>query len=186
MPAYIALIRGINVGGNKKVPMEKLRGLCERLGCERVQTYIQSGNVVFQEKRTAEELAVKIEAEIAREFGFTASVILRTTQELERAMGNSPFSKQSKRYPDRVFIAFLSDAPKAEAAKRLEALATKDEQVRCLGKEVHMWYENGIGRAKLNGSVVERVLAVRATARNWNTCNKLYQMALERPALSSE
>jgi uncharacterized protein (DUF1697 family) len=181
MPTYIALLRGINVGGHKRVPMERLRGLCQGVGFEEVETYIQSGNVVFNaDRHTPAQLVKKIEEKILAEFGFPASVITRTTGELEKAIKNNPFLQESKSDPARVFIAFLAQAPRADAARKLDALATPSEQVRHAGKETYLYYRDGMGRAKLTGSVLERVLGVTATARNWNTVTKLYQMAIER------
>jgi len=178
MPIYIAMLRGINVGGHKKVPMERLRTMCEGLGFEQVRTFIQSGNVVFKAaKSSPADLSMKIEKKILAEFGFAASVITRTPEELGKAIRNNPFVEESKVEPAKVHITFLSDVPKAEAVKKLEALATPAEQVRHSGREVHLYYRDGMGRAKLTHNVVEKVLSVTATARNWNTVNKLYEMA---------
>jgi len=183
MPTYIALLRGINVGGHKRVPMERLRALCEGFGFEQVATYIQSGNVVFNaDQQSPADLVKKIEEKILVEFGFSASVITRTTGELEKAIERNPFLRESKSDPAKVFVAFLSQAPRADAAKKLAALATASEQVRHAGKETYLYYRDGMGRAKLTGSLLEKVLGVTATARNWNTVTRLYQMAVERGA----
>lgn len=180
MPAYISLLRGINVGGHNKVPMERLRKLCEGLGFEQVKTFIQSGNVVFEAaKRSPAELSLKIEKKILAEFGFPVSVVTRTADELGKAIAANPFVKESKAEPAKVHIAFLPHAPKADAVKKLETLATKTEQLRHSGQEIYLYYREGMGRAKLTGSVIERVLGVSATARNWNTVTKLYEMAEE-------
>jgi uncharacterized protein (DUF1697 family) len=178
MPVYIAMLRGINVGGHKRVPMERLRALCEELGFEQVRTFIQSGNLVFKAaKSSPADLSAKIEKKIMAEFGFAVSVMTRTPEELAQAMRNSPFAEESKVEPAKVHVVFLSGVPKAEAAKKLEALATPAEQIRHRGREVHLYYRDGMGRAKITGSVLERVLSVAATARNWNTVNKLHEMA---------
>jgi uncharacterized protein (DUF1697 family) len=178
MPIYISLLRGINVGGHNKVPMDRLRAMCEGLGHEQVQTYIQSGNVVFKApKAPPSSLSKKIEERILSEFGFAVSVMTRTPEQLGKAIQNNPFEKASSTFPAKVHIAFLSQAPKAEAVKRLETLATKTEQLRHSGQEVYLYYWDGMGKAKLTGSVIEKVLGVAATARNWNTVTKLYEMA---------
>ncbi len=176
MSAYISLLRGINVGGHNKVPMERLRALCEAIGFEQVRTFIQSGNVVFEAAKGA-ELSLKLEKKILAEFGFPVSVVTRTAAELGKAIAANPFVKESKAEPAKVHIAFLSQAPKAEAVKKLETLATKTEQLRHSGHEIYLYYRDGMGKAKLTGSVIERVLGVAATARNWNTVTKLYEMA---------
>ena len=180
------MLRGINVGGHKKVPMERLRAMFEKLGFEQVATYIQSGNVVFDAaKHSPLDLSKKIEEKILAEFGFPASVITRTGGELGKAIQNNPFLKESRTDPSKLFIAFLSQTPRVDAVKKLEALATTSEQLRYSGKETYLYYRDGMGRAKLTGSVLEKVLAVTATARNWNTVNQLYQMAVERSAENS-
>jgi len=186
MPTYIAMLRGINVGGNKKVPMERLRAMFEELGFEQVATYIQSGNVVFEAaKHSPLDLSKKIEERMLAEFGFPASVITRTVEELGKAIRNNPFPKQSGTDPSKVHIAFLSNIPRADAVKKLEALATTSEQLRHSGRETYLYYRDGMGRAKLTGSVLEKVLSVTATARNWNTVNQIYRMAAEHGAENS-
>ena len=186
MPTYISMLRGINVGGHKKVPMETLRVMFQALGFEQVRTFIQSGNVVFQAaKSNPSDLSVKIEKKILAEFGFPASVITRTPEELDKAIQNNPFMKESRVEPAKVHIAFLFQIPKTEAAKKLEALATQAEQVRHRGREVYLYYRDGMGRAKLTSAVLEKTLAVTATARNWNTVNKLCAMAAEQDAGNS-
>jgi uncharacterized protein (DUF1697 family) len=178
MPTYIAMLRGINVGGHGKVPMEKLRSICEKLNYSEVRTFIQSGNVVFEAaKSKPENLSQKIRGAILAEFGFEPAVITRTPEELAMAIANNPFVKQSKVEPAKVHIAFLSDLPKPEAVKKLEGLATPDERVQPRGREIYLYYRNGMGQAKLTGAVIERVLGIAATARNWNTVTKLYEMA---------
>lgn len=178
MPTYISLIRGINVGGHGKVPMKQLQAMFEGLGFEQVRTLIQSGNVVFKAAKTSTSaLSKKIESTIAAEFGFITSVVTRTTDELAKAIEQSPFVKESKAEPNKVHIAFLAEASKPEAAKKLEAMASATQRLRCGGREVYLHYRDGMGQAKLTGAVIERVLGVKATARNWNTITKLYEMA---------
>ena len=180
MPTYISMLRGINVGGHKKVPMNQLRAMLGALGFKEVRTYIQSGNVVFRATMgNPEDLSRKIEQRVLKEFGFPASVITRTPEELQKAIQSNPFIKESGLAPAKVYVAFLTEAPKADAVKKLEALATASEQLRHSGKEVYLYYRDGMGRAKLTGTVLEKVLAVTATARNWNTVNKLCDMAMD-------
>jgi len=179
MPTYISLLRGINVGGHNKVPMKQLAAILEALGFEQVRTHIQSGNVVFRAgKSSTATLSKKIEQKIEAEFGFPVSVVTRTPEELSDAIKGNPFRKECKTDPAKVFIAFLSESPEPEAVKQLEARATAAEQAKCLGCSVYLCYGDGMGQAKLTGAVIERVLGVRATARNWNTVTKLYEMAI--------
>jgi uncharacterized protein (DUF1697 family) len=178
MPTYIALLRGINVGGHGKLPMEKLRALCEGLGCEQVKTFIQSGNVVFKAaKGDPGTLSAKLEKKILAEFGFPVAVVTRTAAELGKIIEGNPFAKESRAEPAKVHVAFLSQAPTAEEVKALKAKTSENEQARCSGREVYLYYRDGMGQAKMTGAVIERVLGVKATARNWNTVTKLYEMA---------
>lgn len=180
MPIYISMLRGINVGGHNMVAMSKLREMFETLGFEQVRTHIQSGNVIFKAAKSSTlGLSRRIQEEIQSEFGFPVSVITRTPEEVGKVIRNNPFQKESRTDPAKVHVAFLAQAPQADAVKKLEALATASEQLRHSGSEIYLCYRDGMGRAKLTGSVLERVLAVTATARNWNTVNRLYEMALE-------
>ncbi|MGH3056078.1 MAG: DUF1697 domain-containing protein [Gaiellaceae bacterium] len=182
MPTYIAMLRGINIGPSKRVEMARLRKVLERAGFKRVRTYIQSGNVVFNaRKNTAAGLAEKIEKAMVAEFGFGALVMIRTEQEMSHALGNNPFVKESGKDPAKVHVCFLSETPAAEAVKALHALGTKVERVKCAGNEVYVYHLDGLGKAKvLNHGVLERILAVKVTMRNWNTSSKLREMAESR------
>jgi len=181
MPVYISMLRGINVGGHNKVPMNQLRAMCEPLGFEKVRTFIQSGNVVFEAgKCDPSDLSLKIEKKILSEFGFPVSVITRTPEEMEQTIRHLPFVKESKSEPGKVYVGFLSVLPNDEALKKLLGLATPTEQVSYRGREVYLYYRNGMGQArKLTVNAVERTLQVTATTRNWNTVTKLYAMTVE-------
>jgi uncharacterized protein (DUF1697 family) len=179
MPTYISMLRGINLAGHKRVEMARLRVMFEGMGFEQVRTYINSGNVVFKTGKSAPAaLSKKIEERMVAEFGFGALVITRTAAELGRAIEGNPFAKESRSDPAYVFIGFLERAPKADAVEKLQARAAKTEQAHCSGKEIYVYYVDGMGRAKLlTHGVLEKVLAVKATMRNWNTVSKLYEMA---------
>ncbi|MGO9127491.1 MAG: DUF1697 domain-containing protein [Terriglobales bacterium] len=180
MPTYISMLRGINVLGHKRVEMSRLREMCEGMGFEQVRTYIQSGNVVFKTgKSTPSGLSRRIEERMMSEFGFSAMVLTRTAKELGRAIQGNPFVKEGGKDGSKVFVGFLARAPKADAVEKLQARAAKTEQVHCCGREIYVYYVDGMGRARLlTHGVLERVLAVSTTMRNWNTVSKLYQMAM--------
>ena len=181
MPTYISLLRGINVGGHNKVPMKQLATLFETLGFSDVRTFIQSGNVVFKApKSSTESLSKKIEKSIEAEFGFSVSVVTRTPEDLTRAIEGNPFRKECKAEPAKVHIAFLGGPPSAEATKKLAGMATATEQLHCSEEGIYLYYRDGMGRAKLTGALIERVLGVKATARNWNTVTNLHEMAQNR------
>jgi|ERR1700722_10706722 len=182
MPTYIAMLRGINIGPSKRVEMARLRKVLESARFKRVRTYIQSGNVVFDAaKSTTARLAEKIENALVAQLGFGALVIVRTEDEMSRALTNNPFVKQSGKDPAKVHVCFLAGPPRAEAVKALHALGTKAEQVMCAANEVYVYHVNGLGKAKvLTHGVLEKVLAVKVTMRNWNTSSKLREMAGEK------
>lgn len=181
MPAYIAMLRGINIGSSKRVEMVRLKKMFEDLGFKNVRTYIQSGNVVFEGRGTVPGLAAKIDKGMMKEFGFSALIMMRTEDEMAQAIDNNPFVKQSQKNPAYVHVCFLSDAPAAEAVKALHTLGTKNEQVKRVGNEVYVYHVDGLGKAKvLNHGVLERVLRVKVTMRNWNTSSRLLEMAREK------
>jgi uncharacterized protein (DUF1697 family) len=177
MPIYVALLRGINVGGNKKIKMDKLRSSLEAIGLERVKTYIQSGNVVFKSAKVpATALSKNIEALILKDFGFSASVITRTADEIKNMIANNPLLKKPGIDPEKLHIAFLSAAPAAAALKKLAELTLAPDESRCHGKEVYFYFPNGVSGSSLWKHPLDRVLSVEATMRNWRTVNTVYQM----------
>lgn len=177
---YIALLRGINVGGHKIIQMEQLRKSCAALGLENVQTYVQSGNVVFQaRKQSATALSEKLQEKILRDFGFSAGVIVRTADEISRAIRANPFLKKKGIDPARLYVTFLSGVPATAALRALEKFSSPPDEFRCLGQEIFLYLPNGSARTKLSINTFEKILAVRATTRNWNTVNKLHEMSSE-------
>jgi len=180
MPTYVAMLRGINIGPSKRVEMARLKKMFESLGFRNVRTYIQSGNVVFEGRGTAAAVAKKIEKGMMAEFGFSALIMMRTGEEMARAIANNPFVKEGQKNPGYVHVCFLAGIPAAEAVKKLHALGTKAEQVKCAGSEAYVYHVDGLGKAKvLNHGVLEKVLAVKVTMRNWNTSSRLREMAGE-------
>jgi len=177
MPVYVALLRGINIGPHKRMKMEKLRESFEALGFKRVQTYIQSGNVVFSAgKGPPTALSKKIEDRIVSDFGFSSPVILRTREELGRAVANNPFSKQPGIDPEKLHVTFLAAAPAASALKKLAEFTVAPDQSCCIGKEIYLHLPNGFSRSSLWKVPWEKALAVVTTTRNWRTVNALHQM----------
>ncbi|MFZ3278605.1 MAG: DUF1697 domain-containing protein [Candidatus Sulfotelmatobacter sp.] len=177
MPIYISMLRGINVGGNKRIKMEKLRDSFEALGFEQVKTYIQSGNVVFKAGTiSASGLSKKIEGRILSDFDFSVSVISRTANEIANTIKNNPFVNQPGIDPEKLHVAFLSEAPAPSALNKLAQLTLKPDQSRCLGKEVYLYFPNGVSGSSLWKHPLDGVLSVSATTRNWKTVNSLHQM----------
>jgi uncharacterized protein (DUF1697 family) len=181
MPTYISLIRGINVGGHKKVKMDQLRTAVEALGFERVRTYVQSGNVVFQAPRqSVAAISRKIEGVIVAEFGHTTAVITKTSEEIARVLESNPFLNQAAVDLTRLYVVFFSGSPDLLDVKKLASIPSGDDQFRCHDDILFLYLPNGAGESKLANAPFEKLLSVRSTARNWRTINNLHEMALDR------
>jgi|SRR5258708_35695586 uncharacterized protein (DUF1697 family) len=180
MPVYISLLRGINVGPHKRMKMEKLRSSCETLGLKQVRTFIQSGNLLFEAgKASPAALSKKIEAQILSDFGFSVDVVSRTRDEMGKIIRSNPLLKEKNIDPSKLHIVFLSEVPVAAALTKLESLTLPPDRGRCLGKEIYFYFPNGVSGSTLWKHPLDRVLSVSTTMRNWNTVNKLYEMAVE-------
>jgi len=176
MTTYIALFRGINVGGNNMLPMKELKVVCEQNGCAAVQTYIQSGNVIFRSAITdVEHLAKRLTSAVAKSHGFEPRVLVRTRADLERAVAGNPFPEASDN-PKSVHLFFLAEPPKKPDLKACEALKTKSERFALKGSVFYLHTPDGFGSSKL-AERAERLLGVAATARNWRTVMTLVDMA---------
>ncbi len=174
MPAYVAFLRGINVGGNKTIPMAKLKALFEALGFQAVKTLLNSGNVVYAAKeKDRAKLAKAIEAAIEKEFGFRPATMLRDAAALAKIIDKNPFPKMAKNDPSHLVVMLLSAKPDKDAAKRIAAAYQGPEEIRIAGEEAYITYPNGIGKSKLTNTLLEKQLGVSGTARNWNTVTKL-------------
>ncbi|HEX2122564.1 MAG TPA: DUF1697 domain-containing protein [Thermoanaerobaculia bacterium] len=166
----IALIRGVNVGGNKMLSMAVLKELCVGLGLEDVQTVLQSGNVVF---RSAKKISAKtLENAILEKTGLDVRVFLRTPAEMEKVIAQNPFPEEAKSDPGHLVVMFLERELTANAKAALrDASAAGPERVRIGKEEIYVYYPEGMGRSKL--VLDERRLGVSGTARNWNTVARL-------------
>ncbi|MDY7232809.1 DUF1697 domain-containing protein [Hyalangium rubrum] len=177
MARYVALLRGINVGGNKKVPMARLRQLLEGLGYTDVATLLQSGNAVFTSKKKAPaQLARQIEAAITEEFGFQVSVLVRTRDELAAAIQANPLPG-AEEAPSRFLVTFLSDVPDPKRLEKIDPAAYLPDEFRVVGREIYARFPNGIGESKLAIVLTGTRLGVTPTARNWATVTKLLELA---------
>jgi uncharacterized protein (DUF1697 family) len=180
MPIYISMLRGINVGGHKRIKMDQLRKSFEALGFEQVRTYIQSGNVVFKAgKLSPAALSKKIEERILRDFGFSVSVVSRTVDEMGNAIANNPFLNQPGIDQEKFHVTFLSEAPAPAAMAKLANLTLAPDRSSCLGKEIYLYLPNGVSQSSLMKNPLDRVLSVVTTTRNWNTVNQLARMCAE-------
>ena len=176
MTTFIALLRGINIGGNNKLPMKDLSALLTGMGLREVQTYIQSGNVVFRSAaKDRMALAAKISAAIKTQHGFAPRVWLLTVEELREAMANNPYP-EAEAVPTSLHLLFLAEVPPQPKLKEMDALKTSSERYTLTDKMFYLHAPDGVGRSKLAASA-EKLLGVAATGRNWNTVCKLAEMA---------
>lgn len=170
---YAALLRGINVGRNKRIGMPDLRALVEGLGHESVRTHLQSGNVVFESpKRSDTSLAAGIEKAIAAELGMDVSVMVRRSDQLAAVIDAAPYGGRTSDHK-RLHVAFLSEKPRAAAVNGFGIEEFAPDEMTVIGREVYLLYPDGYARTKLTNAVLEKKLGVRATSRNWRTVTAL-------------
>lgn len=175
MNTYIALLRGINVGGHKKVPMADLRSLLSKSGLEKVQTYIQSGNVVFQSSSNdIKELEASIRKSILDHFGFEVPVLVRTRKHLKTIFNDCPFSEENK---INSYFTMLSQVPDKALVLEASQKTYPDEEYVILNDCIYFFCANGYGRAKFSLNFFERKLKVNATSRNYKTMVKLLSLS---------
>jgi uncharacterized protein (DUF1697 family) len=175
---HIALLRGVNVGGNKMVAMSDLRDLLAKLGFADARTLLQSGNLVFRsDARTGAALERLLEAEAKKRLGIEADFLVRTAKEWKAVIARNPFPAEAERDPSRLVVTFLRDAPDEPAVESLRSAIVGPEVVRADGRHLYVVYPNGMGRSKLTHALLEKRLGTRGTARNWNTVLKLGALA---------
>jgi uncharacterized protein (DUF1697 family) len=177
MQTYIALLRGINVGGHKKVPLVQLRELLSNSGLLNVKTYIQSGNVIFQStNEDSKELEKTIQSSILDHFGFKVPVLVRTRTELLTIFNNCPFSDEKK---SESYFVMLSDVPDEMLVNEASQKTYPDDDYVILNDCIYLFCAKGYGRAKFNLSYFEKKLNIHATARNYKTMVKLLALSEE-------
>ena len=177
MTTYIALLRGINVGGHRLIKMADLRAMFVALGLGTVQTYIQSGNVVFQSDEAERPLREHIERQIAATFGFPVTVALRTHDKLARVISVCPFAPDAIAEGERLYVALLTETPASAGIERLAASKIEPDEFRVLGREVYLLYRQNMRESQLTNNLVESRLGVPATMRNWRTLTTLAAMS---------
>jgi uncharacterized protein (DUF1697 family) len=181
MNTYISMLRGINVSGQKKIRMAELQGLYETLGLANLQTYVQSGNVIFDSPEPdASKLKELIEARIEGAFGYQVFVFIRDSEDFRRIIASNPFLGMRNEDPNKLHITFLYRPPSPAAWEVLKAPEGETDEFVRGEKEIFLFCPNGYGRTKLSNSFFERKLGVPATTRNWKTVNALHMMANER------
>ena len=176
MTRYIALLRGINVGGNRILPMKQLVAMFEEAKCVNVRSYIQSGNLVFTAPpNVVKGLPALLEKKIADRFGFSAPILLRNHAELARIARSNPFLKAGM--PEQwLHVYFLAGEPSPAAIKSLDPNRSPGDRFHVAGREIYLHTPNGMGRSKLTSAYFDSKLSTVATARNWATVLKLLEM----------
>jgi uncharacterized protein (DUF1697 family) len=167
MPAYIALLRAVNVGGTGKLPMDKLKAMCAAEGFTKIKTYIASGNVVFGARQSASKVKAALEKRLHAYAGKPVGAVIRTADEMAAVLKSNPFPHAA---PNWTVAIFLDDAPPANALDNIRG--RKDEEVRLGEREIYVSYSAGMGTSKLNIPA-----ARKGTARNMNTIAKLVELA---------
>lgn len=177
MPAtHLALLRGINVGGKNKLPMNDLRDLLAAAGCHDVQTYIQSGNVIFCADATVvASLPDFITAQIAERFGYRVPVMLRTVAQLGEVIRHNPFIAQGAA-EETLHVIFLAEQPHADRIAALDTNRSPPDTFIVRGQEIYLRLPNGAGQTKLSNAYFDTKLATTSTGRNWRTVTKLFAL----------
>lgn len=181
MKVHIALLRGINVGGNNIIKMAELKALFDQIGLVGAKTYIQSGNVLFKSNEEEDQLIQKIQKGIEDAFGFKISVIVRTAEALDQILANCPFSEEQIAVAKKasagesLYVSLLSEAPKPEKATQLDVYADSNNQFCISGRDIYLLFSDGISQSKLANKL--QLIDLPMTVRNWNTLGKLSELA---------
>ena len=179
MTRYALLLRGVNVGTKNSLPMAELRTMLADLGCSDVQTYVQSGNAVFDTTLSAAALTTAIERALEAYMGRPIATTLRTLAQLKSIVDGNPFARVAT-HPAYLCVTFLSHAPTKAEVSRLHAQDWKPELFEIAGKEIYTWHPNGQGRSPLAAALGKLPLRGAVTTRNWNTVQKLVAMLAAR------
>jgi uncharacterized protein (DUF1697 family) len=177
---YVALLRGINVGGRNRLPMSGLRDIFSGVGCRRVETLIQSGNVVFEATQRVAALVPEAVSEgISKRFGFWIPVVTRSAAELQQAAETNPFLRTGVDVAT-LHVAFLAERPTVKRLVSLDPSRSPPDEFVAAGREVYLRLPNGGARSKFTNAYLDSKLETTSTVRNWRTVLKLVEMAASR------
>jgi uncharacterized protein (DUF1697 family) len=178
VPVIISLLRGINLGPHRRIRMDDLRSLYESLKLRDVRTYVQSGNVVFTtNERDLGRLTGRLEKAIERTFGFHSDVIVRTTAEMQQVLARNPFAARQGIEFSKLLVTFLAGDPGEHARGQVRSIKVSPEEFHIDGRELYVYFPNGMGRSRFPAAAIEKALGTTGTARNWNTVTKLLEIA---------
>lgn len=177
MPVLISMFRAVNVG-TRRVKMDALRELYVSLGLQDPQTYVQSGNVIFKTRKTnLNQLGREIEDAFEKAFGFRSELIFRTVHELREVIVRNPFAGRDGIEPSKLLVSFFARDPGEEFRDRIRALKTDPEELRMDGRELFIYFPEGMGRSKLSLGPVTGKAKIPETGRNWNSVTKMLEIA---------
>jgi uncharacterized protein (DUF1697 family) len=186
MTVYVALLRGINVSGQKIIKMEALRAIFASLQFQNVKTYIQSGNVIFESTEdSVDVLQERTESRLEETLGYKVPVMIRTMSELEKVIRQNPFARSENIDDGHLYVTFLSQVPTADAIHGLESYKNDVDDFRVVDREVYLLCRNAYGRSLFSNNFLENKLGVLATTRNWNTVNRIANMIKREYAAQS-
>ncbi len=178
MKRFVAFLRGINVSGQKKVPMADLRNLLGNVGLQNVKTYIQSGNVVFESDIiNPSEIAKLIQASILDKFEFDVPVLVKDEEELRSIIDTNPYSKEEDLEQKQIYFVLFLEVPNNNLVEAFNQESYLNEEFKIIKDRLYLNCKQGYGKAKLNNNLIEKKLKIIATTRNYRTMNKLLEMA---------
>lgn len=174
MPAFVALLRAVNLGPHNKVAMADLKAVAEGAGLAEARTLLQSGNLVFQAKaQSSAALEKLLEAALAKKLDLKTPVVVRSAAEWRAALEANPFPKQAKSDPSHLVVMPLKARVEKAAVAQLAKAIVGREQVKLGEQLLYLVYPDGIGESKLTAALIEKKIGVAGTARNWNTAQKV-------------
>ncbi len=180
MLAVVAMLRAVNLGSHNRIRMDALCALCTSLKLRNARTYVQSGNVVFQtSERNLSRVAALIEKRIERDCGFQTDVIVRSQDEMRDVVARNPFAKRKDVDGKRLLVFFFRSDLGTDAPEKIRSVKADGEELHLDGRELYIYFPDGVGRSKVSTSAIERMLKVAGTGRNWNSVTKLLEMTEE-------
>jgi uncharacterized protein (DUF1697 family) len=179
MPVYISFLRGVNMTGHNKIKMDDLANLFINIGFSDVETYIQSGNVVFKDAgvRKENELAALIESGIRKKLGYEIPAMVRTPGELRATILNNPFNNIDSFDPSKLAVIFLYNLPSESQIEKVKNISYPPDQFIIIGREIYIYCPNGFGRTKLYTNFFENKMKIVGTARNWKSINNILRLS---------
>ena len=176
MAAFVALLRAVNLPG-RPLAMSALRSMAEEAGLEEVRTLLQSGNLVFKAtSRMAAGIESVLEREAATKLGLQTDFMVRSADEMKTVVDRNPFADAARDDPGHLVVSFLKSEPSTGDVEALRSAIRGREVIEARGRELYIFYRDGIGRSKLTAALMDSKLKARGTGRNWNTVLKLAGM----------